>query len=169
MDFKTAIEELRYQRVEAKFPENDREWIDKFWYESSVKYKKGNTASKIEKNIIEYMTLCGFQAEKRAVMGRQVKAPDVHTSMGTLVGKSAYIKSTSTKGSADISGTVYGLAVYIEVKKGKDRQSADQKKYEAAVKKAGGFYFIAHDEEDFYVKFEELLQHPKMVLLASIE
>jgi len=167
MNFKEKIENLRTEKLLKRFPDNDLEWVNKFWYGSSVQYKKGGSAPGIEKNIVDYIKLAGHQAEKRAVMGREVQEPDVRTSLGTIVGKKTYIPSTGTKGSADISAVVFGIAVLIEVKMGKDRQSEHQKKYEDAINKAGGFYFIAHDEDDFIWKFEELLKHPKMVLMSS--
>jgi hypothetical protein len=165
--FKDEIERIRMQNLRDRFPNNDDEWIVKFWHGSHVLYSKGSSAPGVEKNICEYIKLKGFQAEKRAVMGRTVKDPDVKTAIGTLVGKSTYIPSTGTKGSADISAVVYGIAISIEVKVGRDRQSEHQKKYEDAINKAGGFYFIVHDEDDFINKFEDLLQHPKMVLMSS--
>jgi hypothetical protein len=41
-----------------------------------------------------------------------------------------WTKGTSTAGSADISATIKGRSVKIEVKIGKDRQSEAQKKYQ---------------------------------------
>jgi hypothetical protein len=167
MNFKEKIEVLRLEKLRTKFPNDSADWLNRMWYGSTIKYTRGSSAPGIEKNIVEYIKLCGHQAEKRAVMGREVTAPDIRTPLGTIVGKKTYIPSTGTKGSADISAVVYGIAVLIEVKFGKDRQSEYQKKYEDAINNAGGFYFIAHDEEDFLIKFERLLSHPKMVLMAN--
>lgn len=165
--FKEEIEQLRRAKVQRKFPNNDSDWIDRMWYGTAIKYTKGKSAPRTEKNIVEFLNLSGHQAEKRAVMGRQIVSPNIKTSLGTIQGKTTYIPSTGTKGSADISCTIYGLAVYVEVKLGRDKQSEFQKKYESAVTKAGGFYFIAHDEDDFLVKYKELINHPRMILMKE--
>jgi len=53
-------------------------------------------------------------------------------------------------GSADISATIKGLTVMIEVKWGRDRQSEAQKVYQAKIEKAGGIYLIIRKFEEFY-------------------
>lgn len=167
MIFKTEIEKLNRQILLKRFSYETKEWVDRIWYLSSIKFTKGSTASGIEKNIINYIKLTGHQAEKRAVTGREITKPDIKTSLGTIRGKRTWIPSTGTKGSSDVSAILFGIAVSIEVKKGKDTQKADQKKYENSVVSAGGFYFIAHDEDDFLVKWNELLKNPRVVLMSQ--
>lgn len=164
--FRQEFEALRRAKTKAKFPEYDDEWVERMWG-GVIKMKKATSAPRIEKNICEFLELSGHQAEKRAVMGRQIVAPDLKTSLGIIRGKSTYLPSTGTRGSADISATIYGVAVYIEVKKGKDKQSIHQKKYEEDVTRAGGFYMIAHDEDDFLIKYKEIIQSPRMVLMKG--
>ena len=55
-----------------------------------------------------------------------------------------------TKGSADISATIQGKSIKIEIKWGKDRQSPAQAKYQAEIEKAGGIYLIIHTFDEFY-------------------
>ncbi|HUT43367.1 MAG TPA: hypothetical protein VMW95_03440, partial [Desulfobacterales bacterium] len=59
------------------------------------------------------------------------------------------------KGTADISATIKGLSVKIEVKM-KDKQSPDQKIYQEQVERAGGLYFVARDFTSFKQWFDEL-------------
>jgi hypothetical protein len=167
LKFKDEIEKIRMQKLRDRFPNNDDDWIVKFWHGSHIVYSKGSSAPGVEKNICEYIKLKGFQAENREVVGREIRGEDIKTSLGTIQGKRTFIPSTGTKGSADISAIVYGIAISIEVKVGRDRQSEYQKKYEDAINKAGGFYFIAHDEDDFINKFEDLLGHPKIVAMSQ--
>ena len=49
-----------------------------------------------------------------------------------------------TKGSADISATIHGKSVKIEIKWGHDRQSQAKAKYQSEIEKAGGIYLIVH-------------------------
>lgn len=54
------------------------------------------------------------------------------------------------RGSADILGCVSpsGRLVALEVKTAKGQQSEDQRAFEAAVKRAGGFYAVVRSVED---------------------
>jgi hypothetical protein len=60
----------------------------------------------------------------------------------------------STKGTADISATIRGRSVKIEIKYGKDRQSDAQKEYQAAIERAGGVYIIVRDFDSFVEWYE---------------
>ena len=55
------------------------------------------------------------------------------------------------KGTADVSATIQGKSVKIEIKIGKDRQSEEQKKYQQQIIKAGGYYFIATSFDEFII------------------
>lgn len=100
-----------------------------------IKYSD-KTANGLTKCIIDFIQYNGGQAERISVVSRKV------------AGK--FVKSTMTKGTADISATIKGLSVKIEVKIGKDRQSEEQKQYEQDIVNAGGYYFIAKDFTSFY-------------------
>ena len=172
MTFKETIENIRRDSLVNRFKDKPFDWIDRIWYGSHIKYTKGSSAPKIEKHIIEYIKAVGGQAEKRAVTGRLIdNTKNVKDALGfnRVIGSKKGIKGTGTKDSADISATMYGVAIYIEVKKGKDRQSPDQKKYQSDIEKAGGFYFIANDEDDFLNKWIELMKHPKLILLRNFK
>jgi hypothetical protein len=67
-----------------------------------------------------------------------------------------FIPSTSKKGLPDIQALINGAFLAIEVKKGKDRQSADQKKIEADINRSGGRYIIASDFQTFKERFDFL-------------
>ena len=54
-----------------------------------------------------------------------------------------------------ISLESYGRFIGIEVKIGKDRQSADQKEIEREINDAGGVYFIAKSYDDYLNKIAE--------------
>jgi hypothetical protein len=69
-----------------------------------------------------------------------------------------WTKSTSTPGSADISATIKGRSVKIEVKIGKDRQSEAQKRYQDAIESAGGVYIIARDFDSFVEWYDQFIE-----------
>ncbi len=137
-----ALEDLKKQHHE--FPE----------YAIPIPKYSDKTANGLTKMIIDYIKFNGGQAERISVVSRKV------------AGK--FVKSTMTKGTADISATIptlnyadegynkwIGVSVKIEVKIGKDRQSEEQKKYEKQIKNAHGYYFIAKDFNSFYTWYHE--------------
>lgn len=117
-----------------------------------------SSANGLTKCITKFLTMSGWQAERINTMGTY-RAPKQVTDMdgiSRVVGKGKYTPSTGTKGSADISATIKGRSVKIEVKYGKDRQSEAQKKYQEQIESAGGIYYIARDFDSFiewYYKF----------------
>ena len=74
-----------------------------------------------------------------------------------VIGRVEWIPGNSTKGSADISATLNGRSVKIEVKSGGDRISNAQKKYQRDVEAAGGLYFIASDFSSFLSWYNEIV------------
>ena len=63
-----------------------------------------------------------------------------------------YRKGVQRKGIPDIIGIIDGRFYGIEVKIGKDRQSADQKEIQREILEAGGVYFIAKSYDDYLEK-----------------
>lgn len=111
------------------------------------------TANGLTKAIIKYIQYRGYQAERISSSGRVVGNVKTVTNVVGIfhrVGSVRYIPGTSRNGTADISATIAGRSVKIEVKIGKDRQSMDQSDYEAEVQAAGGIYWIAKDFQSFY-------------------
>lgn len=112
-----------------------------------------NSANALTKSIIAWIELNGYQAERINNTGRYVdNKKTVKNIMGQsiTIGSGQYIPGTGTKGTADISATIKGKSIKIEVKYGKDRQSEAQKEYQANIERSGGVYFIAKDFESFY-------------------
>jgi hypothetical protein len=70
--------------------------------------------------------------------------------------KGTYTPSTGTKGSADISATIRGRSVKIEVKQ-KDKQSEVQKQYQQSIEKAGGVYMIFRNFDDFIIWYNDFI------------
>lgn len=71
------------------------------------------------------------------------------------VKRKVYRKGVQRKGVPDIIGIIDGRFYGIEVKIGKDRQSADQKEIEREIKEAGGVYFIAKSYDDYLEKLKD--------------
>ena len=124
---------------------------------------KDNSANELTKAIIKFLIMSGWQAERINTMGvyREAKKVKDMDGISRVVGKGKYTPSGSTKGSADISATIYGRSVKIEVKYGRDVQSEAQKKYQLAIEAAGGIYIIAREFDSFIEWYDSFISELK--------
>ena len=118
-----------------------------------------NTANGLTKSIITKLQLDGWQAERISTTGRYIDDSKIVTNIlghQKKIGSGKYIKGSGTNGSADISATIKGLSIKIEVKM-KDKQSDAQKLYQENIERAGGIYFIARDFDEFMMFYTNLV------------
>ncbi len=101
--------------------------------------RSDKTANGLTRCIVDYILLNGGQAERISITGRPQQ-------IGNHI---KWTKSHMTIGTADISATIQGRSVKIEVKIGTDRQSDKQRQYQAAIERAGGIYYVARDFDSF--------------------
>lgn len=66
-----------------------------------------------------------------------------------------FTHSTTKRGAADLHAIINGQHASIEIKWGKDRLSADQKKTAQQVQSAGGVYVVVKDYDTFWLWFEQ--------------
>ena len=114
------------------------------------------SANGLTKCVIDFINFRGYQAERVNSMGRQkdnrTTSTDIFGNTRTI-GSVQWIKSTSTNGTADISATIKGRSIKIEIKckATKDyKQSENQKKYQTKVEQAGGIYILVRNFQGFY-------------------
>lgn len=125
-----------------------------FPYPSKPKYRD-DTSNGLTKCVIDMIRLNGFQAERINSTGRVLQKSSKAISIfdsSRNVKSGKWIKGSSTNGTADISATIKGRSVKIEIKckaTGDHYQSADQKKYQKEVERAGGVYIIVRDFDSF--------------------
>ena len=127
-----------------------------------VKYSD-KTANGLTKSIIDFINLNNGQAERINNMGRQLDERKSYSdTLGNsrTIGSVKWIKGTGTNGTSDISATIKGKSVKVEVKIGKDKQSNFQKEYQQEVERAGGLYFIAKDFKSFYEWYKLTFEKP---------
>jgi hypothetical protein len=122
------------------------------------KYKfKDKTANELTNAIIQFIKIQGGIGERINSMGRQVDNRQTYTDAVTgtkkTIGSVDWIRGTATEGTADISATVFGLSVKVEVKIGADKQSEAQMKYQERIEQAGGIYIIAKSFDGFIYQF----------------
>lgn len=117
-----------------------------------VRYNDKN-ANDLTKCIVDFLHLSGCQAERISVEGRTIDTRKRYVdAIGRvrMIGNVKRIRSSAKVGSADISAIIDGRSVKIEVKIGKDRQSAKQREYQKSVESAGGVYLIIRSFQEFY-------------------
>ena len=121
-----------------------------------VKPYNDKTANGLTRCIIDFLKFSGWQAERINTTGRPVDRREIVTNVigqKRQIGSVEWIRSGSTPGSADISATIKGRSVKIEVKcraTGDHYQSEAQIRYQQAIEKAGGIYIVARTFEQFY-------------------
>jgi len=147
-EYKALLHELKIKRYAETHPNYPPDYIPKTMY-------KDSTANGLTRAICDYINYNGYQAERINTMGT---AREKKTTAGKVIGVT-WTKGTSTAGSADISATIKGRSVKIEVKIGKDRQSEAQKRYQENIERAGGIYIIAKDFDSFVEWYENFIQN----------
>lgn len=121
--------DARFRRVHPDFPE----------YATPAAKYRDDTANGLTRCVVDFIRFQGFQSER-------INTTGIPERRGRAV---IWRRSTTTRGSADISATIAGRSVKIEVKIGTDRQSEAQKQYARSVEVAGGVYVIARTFEGF--------------------
>ena len=117
-------------------------------------------ANDLTRLVIEFLNINGCQAERISSQGQyrdgKKQVTDVIGRVRTI-GSGVWTKGTSTKGTADISATIKGRSVKIEIKWGADRMSEAQKEYQLSIEKSLGIYIVVKTFDDFIVWFDNYL------------
>lgn len=114
---------------------------------------KCNSANSLTQCVLKWLRLNGHQAERINTQGRRMDQTRVVSDcLGNrrTIGSVKWVPGTGTRGSADVSSIIRGRSVKIEIKWGRDRQSDDQRVYQANVEMAGGVYLICRTFDEFY-------------------
>ena len=114
-------------------------------------------ANDLTRLAIDFLTFNNCQAERISSQGQYRDGKkQVTDCIGRqrTIGSGIWTPGTSTKGTADISATIRGRSVKIEIKWGADRQSDAQKEYQASIEKAMGIYIIVKSFDDFIIWYD---------------
>ncbi|HAQ17768.1 MAG TPA: hypothetical protein DCR40_00880 [Prolixibacteraceae bacterium] len=113
---------------------------------------RDDTANALTQCIIQFIRLKGGQSEIINSTGRRIDTQitfcDVIGCQRTICG-THWINNSGTNGTSDVSATIAGRSVKVEVKIGADRQSEAQKQYQQSIEQAGGIYIVASSFEKF--------------------
>lgn len=114
------------------------------------------TANGLTTFCINLITWLGYRATRINVSGRLIEKAERQASGNSIMVKKM-IKSSTRKGSADISSTIKGRSVMWEIKTGRDRPSEHQLREQAREQRAGGEYYFIHTPEEFIEYLDPLL------------
>jgi hypothetical protein len=121
---------------------------------------KESGANDLTRLVIDFLTYNDCQAERISSQGQYRDGKKVVTDCigrKRTIGSGIWTPGTSTKGTADISATIKGRSVKIEIKWGADRQSQSQKEYQNAIEKAMGVYIIVKTFDDFVLWYDNFI------------
>lgn len=124
-----------------------------------VKSYSDRTANGLTRAIIDFLRFSGWQAERINCTGRMIDNTKVVSDvLGDMrhIGSVKWLPTSGEKGTADISATIRGRSVKIEVKM-RDWQSEAQKAYQAKVEQAGGLYWLVRSFEEFMGKYRQIV------------
>lgn len=150
-----TLEQLAFEKLKERYPNNP--------YYPKVKYTDATTNG-LTKCVIDYITFSGNHAERvnstGAIKDNRKTSKDVLGNLRTI-GSVQWIKSNTQTGTADISATVKGKSLKIEIKceaTGDKKQSKGQIEYQKQIEAAGGVYLIVRNFTDFYNWLNEYLK-----------
>lgn len=142
---------LAYEHKLQKYPSLPKHAIPKPKYSDK-------TANGLTRCIIDFLKLKGWQAERISIQGRYIDRRKIVKNVlgqSVQIGSAEWIPSSMQVGAGDISATIRGFSVKVEVKM-RDKQSEAQRIYQSQVERAGGTYLIARNFQgfyDWYIKF----------------
>lgn len=149
---KQRLLDFHYKQMAIKYPSFPQHAIPK-------KTWSDNSANGLTKCVIDLINYEGYQAERISTQGTYVEGAKIKVGENERQLKGKYIPTQGTKGSADISATIRGRSVKIEIKYGTDKQSEVQKQYQASIERAGGIYIIVRNFDDFVIWFDEFVSN----------
>ena len=121
---------------------------------------KLHTANGLTQAIIDFIKSKGYQAERIDCQGRVIDNRITYTdAIGRTktIGSIKRIRTSAQIGTADVSATIKGRSIKIEVKIN-DRQSKEQKEYQETIEKAGGVYLVVKEFEAFISWFNGFVE-----------
>lgn len=134
---------LRYQQAHEKWFKHEYPSAYNDGYYCAPKMPPVGTANGLTTFIMNFIKWEGYRATRINVSGRQIK------------GK--WIPSSTRRGTADISATLRGKSVMIEIKVGRDKPRPEQLAEQERERNAGGVYEFIHNPDEFLELYDKLV------------
>jgi len=148
------LKALELESMKRKYPNTNESYL-------GLSKWADNSANSLTQCVTAYITFMGGQAERISSQGQYREGAKIPVGTGELAHQrqlpGKWTPGQSTKGTADISSTIRGRSVKIEIKQ-KDKQSDVQKQYQASIERAGGVYIIVRTFDEFVVWYNNFTQ-----------
>ncbi|MNE44095.1 hypothetical protein D3C80_1383060 [compost metagenome] len=151
-----TLEGIALDKLKNRYPSNP--------YYPKVTYTDATTNG-LTKCVIDYVNFLGYQAERinstGAIKDGRKTSTDVLGNIRTI-GSIQWIKGNGKTGTADISATIKGRSIKIEIKceaTGDNYQSTGQIEYQKQIERAGGIYIIVRSFTQFYEWFNDFVKN----------
>lgn len=131
------LEQLCFEQLKSKCDSFPTQYINRPSY-------RDDTTNDLTSCVIKWICLHNGQAERINSTGRKLN--------------NRMIFGSGTKGTADISATIFGKSVKIEIKceaTGDRYQSEHQKRYQMQVERAGGIYIVVRNFTQFVEWYQQ--------------
>lgn len=151
MTYKQRYQSAHEQWFKIKYP---NAYKDGYYLEP--KMPKIDSANGLTTFICNFLSWMEHRATRINVMGRLVDGVEKQPS-GAKIGVKKWLPSSTRKGTADISATIKGRSVMLEIKVGKDKPRPDQLAEQIRERKAGGIYEFISTPEEFFELYDKIL------------
>jgi len=145
MNWKDELREMKYRYMEQRTP---GAFIASGSRSMKLKPYNDTTANGLTNCIIDWINYSGGHAVRINTQG-QVRKERVEYFGGQHRDLVRFTPSTTAKGTFDITATIQGRSVKIEVKIGRDKLSPAQERQMEKEQAAGALCFVARDMESF--------------------
>ena len=125
-----------------------------FWFPPT--FPDIRKANKLQIAICNFVKWNGYRATRISTTGRLIETGETQPS-GTRLTVKKYIPGQTRRGTADVSATIKGRSVMLEVKVGRDKPSEDQLREQALERAAGGIYEFIHDMDEFLIVYNSIV------------
>ena len=138
MNYRERYFEAHKAWFKVKYP---TAWKDGYW--TPPKMPSMSKANGLTRFVLNFIEWSGYRATRISSAGRMVDG--------------RYIPGTTRKGTADISATIRGKSVMIEIKVGRDKPSPYQLAEQQKERAAGGIYEFVSGPDEFFSLYDSLL------------
>ena len=162
---KQRIINAKVKYYKAKYPSITSEQDSFEWY-----HKSDTNSNDFESCMVDYLKFEGHQAEKiknKGTMVDNTKAVKDVLGRVSRIGSVDFIKGSGTNGTPDVHahlapfGTFWGIENKQKYKKGKDKQSEAQMKYEKKHLKVGAYYSLVSNMGEFFLEYDRIIEDIK--------
>lgn len=121
-----------------------------------VKFPKVETSNGLTNFVMNFIKWNGWRSTRINVSGRLIEQPEKQES-GVILGTKKWMHSMTRKGTADISATIKGRSVMIEIKVGKDKPREHQLLEQERERAAGGIYEFVYTPDEFIELYDRII------------